>query len=64
MAKQPQKAGSNIVKGDKKKEKRKESYAIYICKLIKQLHIDIIISDKAMTITQDNLFSRKKNNIH
>ncbi|EDS41768.1 late histone H2B.L4 [Culex quinquefasciatus] len=47
------KASKNIVKGDKKakkKTKRKESYAIYIYKVLKQVHPDTGISSKAMSI--------------
>uniref|UniRef100_A0A1Q3EVR2 Histone H2B n=1 Tax=Culex tarsalis TaxID=7177 RepID=A0A1Q3EVR2_CULTA len=47
------KATKNIVKGDKKgkrKTKRKESYAIYIYKVLKQVHPDTGISSKAMSI--------------
>ena len=44
----------NVVKGsdDKKKRrhKRKESYAIYIFKVLKQVHPDTGISSKAMSI--------------
>ncbi|XP_068084156.1 histone H2B-like [Anabrus simplex] len=40
---------TNITKGDKKK-KRKESYAIYIYKVLKQVHPDTGISSKAMSI--------------
>eukprot|EP00095_Tigriopus_kingsejongensis_P003434 snap_masked-scaffold110_size354795-processed-gene-2.8 protein:Tk03434 transcript:snap_masked-scaffold110_size354795-processed-gene-2.8-mRNA-1 annotation:"h2b3_tigca ame: full" len=45
------KAQKNIAKGDKKKSrKRKESYAIYIYKVLKQVHPDTGISSKAMSI--------------
>jgi histone H2B len=45
------KAQKNISKSDKKKKrKRKESYAIYIYKLLKQVHPDIGISSKTMNI--------------
>ena len=45
------KAQKNIVKGDrKKKKKRKESYAIYIYKVLKQVHSDTGVSSKAMSI--------------
>ncbi|XP_068084410.1 histone H2B-like, partial [Anabrus simplex] len=45
------KAQKNISKGDKKKKrKRKESYAIYIYKVLKQVHPDTGISSKAMSI--------------
>ena len=38
-AKKAGKAQKNIAKGDKKKKrKRKESYAIYIYKVLKQVH--------------------------
>ncbi|EEB09891.1 histone H2B.3, putative [Pediculus humanus corporis] len=45
------KAQKNISKGDKKKKRRrKESYAIYIYKVLKQVHPDTGISSKAMSI--------------
>jgi histone H2B len=46
------KASKAITKGDNKKKhrKRKESYAIYIYKVLKQVHPDIGISKKAMNI--------------
>lgn len=46
------KAQKNINKGDKKKNrrKRKESYAIYIYKVLKQVHPDTGVSSKAMSI--------------
>ncbi|KAJ8683068.1 hypothetical protein QAD02_018860 [Eretmocerus hayati] len=46
------KAAKNIVKGDKKKrsKKRRESYAIYIYKVLKQVHPDTGVSSKAMSI--------------
>jgi histone H2B len=51
---QAKKAGQvqkNISKSDKKKKrKRKESYAIYIYKVLKQVHPDTGISSKAMNI--------------
>lgn len=34
----------------KKKKRRKESYAIYIYKVLKQVHPDTAVSSKAMTI--------------
>ncbi|KAL9694922.1 hypothetical protein quinque_014207 [Culex quinquefasciatus] len=51
-AKKSGKAQKNITKGDKKKKKvrRKESYAIYIYKVLKQVHPDTGISSKAMSI--------------
>ena len=49
-AKKAGKAAKNITKGDKKKHrKRKESYAIYIYKVLKQVHPDTGISSKAMS---------------
>merc|ERR1712042_266731 len=45
------KAAKAITKGDKKKKKkRKESYAIYIYKVLKQVHPDTGMSSKAMRI--------------
>ncbi|XP_055632925.1 histone H2B.3-like [Toxorhynchites rutilus septentrionalis] len=47
------KAQISIPKGDKakkKKSRRKESYAIYIYKVMKQVHPDTGISSKAMSI--------------
>lgn len=45
------KAQKNIKKDDKKRhKKRKESYAIYIYKVLKQVHPDTGISSKAMSI--------------
>jgi Core histone H2A/H2B/H3/H4. len=50
-AKKAGKAQKNISKGDKKKKRRrKESYAIYIYKVLKQVHPDTGISSKAMSI--------------
>ena len=51
-AKKSGKAAKAITKGDKKKKKgkRKESYAIYIYKVLKQVHPDTGISSKAMSI--------------
>ena len=51
-AKKAGKAQKNITKGDgkKKKRKRKESYAIYIYKVLKQVHPDTGVSSKAMSI--------------
>jgi|SRR5215469_5684935 histone H2B len=51
-AKKAGKAQKNITKGDKKKKRkrRKESYAIYIYKVLKQVHPDTGISSKAMSI--------------
>ena len=53
-----------ISKGDgkkKKKGKRKESYAIYIYKVLKQVHPDTGVSSKAMSIMNsfvNDLFER------
>ncbi|KAL3290494.1 hypothetical protein HHI36_023835 [Cryptolaemus montrouzieri] len=50
-AKMARGAQKNISKSDKrKKRKRKESYAIYIYKVLKQVHPDTGISSKAMSI--------------
>ena len=50
-AKKAGKAQKNIAKGDKKRKKtRKESYAIYIYKVLKQVHPDTGVSSKAMSI--------------
>ena len=57
------KAAKAISKGDKKKKKgkRKESYAIYIYKVLKQVHPDTGVSSKAMSIMNsfvNDLFER------
>ena len=57
------KATTKIAKGDKKKRKgkRKESYAIYIYKVLKQVHPDTGVSSKAMSIMNsfvNDLFER------
>ena len=57
------KATKKIAKGDKKKRKgkRKESYAIYIYKVLKQVHPDTGVSSKAMSIMNsfvNDLFGR------
>ena len=62
-AKKSGKAAKAIVKGDKKKKrnKRKESYAIYIYKVLKQVHPDTGVSSKAMSIMNsfvNDLFER------
>ena len=62
-AKKSGKAQKAITKGDKKKKKgkRKESYAIYIYKVLKQVHADTGISSKAMSIMNsfvNDLFER------
>ena len=52
-AKKADKAQKNISKDDSKKKrrhKRKESYAIYIFKVLKQIQSDTGISSKAMSI--------------
>ena len=51
-AKKSGKAAKAITKGDKKKKnkRRKESYAIYIYKVLKQVHPDTGVSSKAMSI--------------
>ena len=50
-AKKAGKAQTSITKGDKKKrKKRRESYAIYIYKVLKQVHPDTGVSSKAMSI--------------
>ena len=62
-AKKSGKATKAIAKGDKKKRKgkRKESYAIYIYKVLKQVHPDTGISSKAMSIMNsfvNDIFTR------
>ena len=61
-AKKAGKATKNIAKGDKKRgKKRKESYAIYIYKVLKQVHPDTGVSSKAMSIMNsfvNDLFER------
>jgi len=57
------KAAKAVPKGDKKKKKgkRKESYAIYIYKVLKQVHPDTGVSSKAMSIMNsfvNDLFER------
>ena len=57
------KAAKSVPKGDKKarKSKRKESYAIYIYKVLKQVHPDTGVSSKAMSIMNsfvNDLFER------
>jgi len=50
-AKKAGKAQKNISKGSgKRRHRRKESYAIYIYKVLKQVHPDTGISSKAMSI--------------
>merc|ERR1712176_287215 len=62
-AKKSGNAAKAIAKGDKKKKKgkRKESYAIYIYKVLKQVHPDTGVSSKAMSIMNsfvNDLFER------
>merc|ERR1712116_115527 len=57
------KAAKAVTKGEKKKKKgkRKESYAIYIYKVLKQVHPDTGVSSKAMSIMNsfvNDLFER------
>jgi hypothetical protein len=56
-------AQKNISKSDKKKKrKRKKSYAIYIYKVLKQVHPDTGISSKAMSIMNsfvNDIFEKK-----
>ena len=59
----PEKSAKPAAKGDKKKrnKKRKESYAIYIYKVLKQVHPDTGVSSKAMSIMNsfvNDLFER------
>ena len=61
-AKKAGKAQKSISKGDKKrKRKRRESYAIYIYKVLKQVHPDTGITKKSMSIMNsfcNDLFER------
>jgi histone H2B len=51
LLKKAGKAQKNILKSDKKKKrKRKESYAIYIYKVLKHVHPDTGMSSEAMSI--------------
>ncbi|CAD7085920.1 unnamed protein product [Hermetia illucens] len=56
------KAQKNITKGEKKrKHKRKETYALYIYKVLKQVHPETGISAKAMNVMNsfvNDLFER------
>ena len=59
----PEKPVKPAAKGDKKKrnKKRRESYAIYIYKVLKQVHPDTGVSSKAMSIMNsfvNDLFER------
>jgi histone H2B len=63
VAKKVEKPAKTAPKGDKKarKSKRKESYAIYIYKVLKQVHPDTGVSSKAMSIMNsfvNDLFER------
>ncbi|XP_022165031.1 histone H2B-like [Myzus persicae] len=62
MKKSSGKAQNKIAKsGKKRKPKRKESYAIYIYKVLKQVHPDTGFSSKAMNIMNsfvNDLFER------
>ena len=49
-AKKAGKAAPSKADGKKRKKKRKESYAIYIYKVLKQVHPDTGVSSKAMSI--------------
>ena len=60
-AKKAGKAQKNISKDKKTKRRRKESYAIYIYKVLKQVHPDTGVSSKAMSIMNsfvNDLFER------
>merc|ERR1711971_1323655 len=61
-AKKSGKATKAVAKdGKKRKHKRKESYAIYIYKVLKQVHPDTGVSSKAMSIMNslvNDLFER------
>ena len=59
----PDKSAKPASKADKKKrnKKRRESYAIYIYKVLKQVHPDTGVSSKAMSIMNsfvNDLFER------
>ena len=52
------------ISGNKRRKKRKESYAIYIYKVLKQVHPDTGVSSKAMSIMNsfvNDLFERIAN---
>ena len=62
-ASKPSKVTEPVVKGDKKKRrsKPKQSYGIYIYKVLKQVHPDTGVSSKAMSIMNsfvNDLFER------
>merc|ERR1712062_497445 len=55
------KASKKIAKDGKKKSKRKESYALFIYRVLKQVHPDTGVSSKAMSIMNsfvNDLFER------
>merc|ERR1711926_41643 len=55
------KAPKKIAKDGKKKSKRKESYALFIYRVLKQVHPDTGVSSKAMSIMNsfvNDLFER------
>jgi histone H2B len=64
-AKKAVKPAKGVAKGEgKKKKKRKETYAIYIYKVLKQVHPDTGISSKAMSIMNsfvNDIFERIAN---
>ena len=66
----PSKGSKNVVKpskggvNNKRRKKRKETYAIYIYKVLKQVHPDTGISSKAMSIMNsfvNDIFERIAN---
>merc|ERR1712149_90361 len=60
-AEKPDKAPKKITKDGKKKSKRKESYALFIYRVLKQVHPDTGVSSKAMSIMNsfvNDLFER------
>ena len=60
-AEKPDKAPKKIAKDGKKKSKRKESYALFIYRVLKQVHPDTGVSSKAMSIMNsfvNDLFER------
>ena len=53
-----------LTDGEKRYKKMRESYAIYIYKVLKQVHLDTDISSKAMSIVNsfvNDLFERIAN---
>ena len=60
-AEKSDKAPKKIAKDGKKKSKRKESYALFIYRVLKQVHPDTGVSSKAMSIMNsfvNDLFER------